>query len=160
MPQELLTVDEFVARIGATMADDVAGSGLRGQRTLDTVKLSGAIGYTEALVVGYLAARYKKPFDPVPDIVKGWVTDIALYRLRYKVGDTSGVAEQIKQRYEDAMEQLRDAQKGRLVVDPTQGGVDDQPAQETPVLYKGRPSRADEILDSFALSTGGGIRRS
>lgn len=159
MPQELLTVDEFIERIGASMADDVAGVGLRGQRELDRVKLSGAVGYAESLVFGYLSARYKRPFDPIPDMVKGWVTDIALYRLRYKVGDTSGVAEQVRLRYEDAMAQLREAQKGRLVVDASQGGVDDQVAQETPVLFKGNASRADEILDSFQLSTGGGIRR-
>lgn len=154
MTQELLTVAEFVERIGATAADDVAGAGLRGQRTLDELKLAGAIGYAGSLVIGYLSARYKKPFDQVPDMVKGWVADIAHYRLRYKVGDTSGVAEQVKQRYEEAMEQLRDAQKGRLVVDASQGGVGDQPAQETPVLHSGQPSRADALLDQFGIETG------
>jgi len=161
MAQELLTVDDFVSRIGATMADDVAGSGLRGQRELDRTKLAGAIGYAESIVVGYLLARYLEPFTPVPDLVLGWVTDIALYRLRYKVGDTSGVSEQIKQRYDDAIDMLKQAQSGKLAVQglTQRGAPDDGPAQEMPVLFAGKPSRADEILDSFALSTGGGIRR-
>lgn len=161
MAQELLTVDEFIARIGDAMADDVAGSGLRGQRVLDRVKLGGAIGYAEGIAIGYLSARYRAPFDPVPDIVKGWVADIALYRLRYKVGDTSGVSAEIKARYDDAMKMLRDAQAGKLAIDLSsgqggaQGGIGGEPAQETPVLHSGKPSRADEILSSFELSVGG-----
>ncbi|MDE2577949.1 MAG: DUF1320 domain-containing protein [Hyphomicrobiales bacterium] len=144
-----LTVAEFVDRVGPVEADNVAGDGPRTARRLDETKISGAIAQAGDLINGYIRARYPAPIDPVPEILKGFAVDIALYRLRLKTGDMSGVTEQVKARYDDAMRQLRDIQAGRLAIDANQPGAANRPAEETPVLVAGEPSRAGRVLDGY-----------
>jgi len=154
----VLTVEEFVERIGAVEADAIAGVGLRGARSIDREKVSAAIAVADGLILGYIRARYPAPIVPTPDLIKGFAEDIARYRLRLRTGDQSGVTEQVKQRYDDALRQLRDIQSGRLALDANQPGTANAPAEERPVLVSGRPSRADAILDAWALTTEG-VRR-
>jgi len=159
MAQRFLTAAEFIERIGAVETDNVAGEGLRGQRSINMPKIEGSIGYAEAFVIGYIRARYPNPIEPVPEMLKEFVAWIAFYRLRYKVGDTSGVALEVKTRYDEAMARLRDIQSGRLAIDANQPGTNNAPAQELPVLHSGSPSRARAILDQWPLRDGAGARR-
>ncbi|MFT4098173.1 MAG: DUF1320 domain-containing protein [Rhodoblastus sp.] len=147
----LLTVADFVERIGAVEADNVAGVGPRQARRLDEAKIGGALAAAEELILGYVRARYPAPIDPAPEILKSISVDIALYKLRLKTGDQSGVSDEVRRRYDDALKLLRDIQSGRLAIDANQPGAANAPAEERPVLFSGTPSRAHAILDQYPL---------
>ena len=154
----ILTVDEFIARIGDQEADTVAGEGPRGARRLDLIKLGAAIAWAGELITGYIRARYPADIVPVPDLLKGFCVDIAFYRLRYKAGDQSGVNAEVRQRYDDAIARLRDIQSGRLAIDANQPGAGNVAATEMRVSVAGHPSKAREVLDGWRLSVEGARR--
>lgn len=146
-----LTPDEFVSMIGPQEADSLAGVGLRGQRTLDRAKLQAALDFATGFIRGYIRARYVLPMPDVPEILKGIAQDIAVYRLRLKSGDQSGVTEQVQKRYDDACRQLRDIQAGKLALDAEQIGAPGAISAQTGVYVTGRPSRARDLLEGFPI---------
>jgi phage gp36-like protein len=74
-----------------------------------------------SLIDGFLAAKYVLPLATVPAIVTGWAGDIT----RFKLWDERA-PEEVRRRYDDALEQLRDLAAGRIALPP---GVDgSQPA--------------------------------
>jgi len=147
----LLTVADFIERIGAVEADNVAGLGPRTARRLDEAKLGAALAASEELILGYVRARYPAPISPAPEMLKSIAVDIAFYKLRMKTGDQSGVTEEVRRRYDDALKLLRDIQSGKLAIDANQPGAANAPAEERPVLFSGTPSRARDTLDRWPL---------
>jgi len=102
------TADELVA------ADDAM------QRIEDTVSQA------ESLVDGYLARRgYNLPLNPVPDLVTGWVRDIARYLLHKDRGGKED-SDPIVRAYKDALKFLDLTANGRFSL----GGND--PIQTNP----------------------------
>ena len=104
----------------ATIQDFIAAG--REQELVDLTDLAGtgapdagivgsALDKASAMIDNYLARRYRVPLTVVPDVVKGWALDIALYRL-YREAPT----EPVQVRYEDALRQLRDISTGRAVL--------------------------------------------
>ena len=86
-----------------------------------------------------LARRYAVPLATVPEAVRVWTLDIALYRLyRDQATDT------VRQRYEDALRELRDVAAGRAdlagLVPASGGGA---PAYDAP----GRQFTRDTLGD-------------
>ncbi|MFD2678008.1 phage protein Gp36 family protein [Camelimonas lactis] len=140
----LLTVDAYVARIGPTEADNVAGSGPRGERELDTVKIEGALSFGASLVSGRLAARFPVLPSPAPEILLGIHQDIATYRLRYKTGDQSGVQDETYKRYQAALKLLDQIADGDLTIDGSAAG-----RAPDPVVVRGEPVRAPQILTGW-----------
>lgn len=140
----ILTVEAFVAAIGETEADNIAGIGPRGERDLDTDKLQGALDNADALIMGKLRARFPEGLpEPTPTILFGIATDLALYRLRYKTGDQSGVQDETYRRYQAAMKLLDQIADGEILLTE-----EDQGSAE-PVLSSGEPARANRILEGW-----------
>lgn len=140
----ILTVEAFVAAIGETEADNIAGIGPRGERSLDTAKLQGALDNADALIIGKLRARFPEGLPlPTPPILLGIATDLALYRLRIKTGDQSGVQDETYRRYQAALKLLDQIADGEILLTE-----EDQGSAE-PVLSTGEPSRANRILDGW-----------
>lgn len=75
----------------------------------DTTAVEAALARASSIAEAYLARHL--PLDETPTWLLGAVVDIAIFRLS---GDT--VSEAVRQRYEDAMKQLRDVQAGRAGV--------------------------------------------
>ena len=96
-----------------------------GQEELDDLlKAGGSFADVEAaaasLASGYIGTQYTLPLLTVPDVVKGWVLDITRYRLW-----DDQAPEEVRRRYEDALQQLRDLAAGKLALPP---GVDGTPS--------------------------------
>lgn len=75
----------------------------------ETDTLAPAIADAESIVDGYVSTRYTLPLPTVPDLVKNWAADIARFKLYEEKA-----SEEVRQRYEDAIAQLKDLAKGLI----------------------------------------------
>lgn len=106
-----ITQADFEQAFGEDELTDLLGQGA------DFTKAELA---ASSLVSGYIGARYTLPLLTVPDVVKGWTLDITRYRLW-----DEAAPEEVRRRYEDALQQLRDLAAGKLALPP---GVDGTPS--------------------------------
>jgi phage gp36-like protein len=106
-----ITQAEFEQAFGQDELTDLLGQGA------DFTKTERA---ASSLVSGYIGAKYTLPLLTVPDVVKGWALDITRYRLW-----DEAAPEEVRRRYEDALQQLRDLAAGKLALPP---GVDGTPS--------------------------------
>ena len=79
---------------------------------IDETGLSDVIANASALVDGYCSKRYSVPFDDVPPVIKQITLSIAIYKL-YE-NRKAGASEAIRQRYDDAIDMLKDINDGKL----------------------------------------------
>lgn len=146
----LLTVEQFVAQIGEVEADSIAGAGPRNDRVLDTAKIESALAFSDQIITAKISARYPTVPAAAIEMIRGFAVDIALYRLRYKTGDQSGVSEETYRRYQAAIKELEKIGSGATVLPGSAdvaGGVAAQVPM--PVHYSGDPSRANGILEGY-----------
>lgn len=80
----------------------------------DTRALESAISDADALIDGYLSARYAVPLSSVPALIVSISCDLT----RYKLWDDRA-PEEVRKRYQDALSQLRDISKGVLSLPST-----------------------------------------
>lgn len=78
-----------------------------------TAKIDAAIDYADNLVDGYLRSRYNLPLSSTPDELKYIAIEIVVYRL-YSLRTFAPVPENIKERYNDALKQLYQIQRGQF----------------------------------------------
>jgi phage gp36-like protein len=88
---------------------------------------SGLAGATN-IINSYISARYQLPLSVVPGILKTFCIDIGVYKMA--LTDTRRTAE-MRQRYVDAMQMLKDIAKGEagLGIIPTDDDGDGNPDQ-------------------------------
>lgn len=140
----ILTVAALVSAIGETEALNLAGTGPRGERTVDEEKIFAALNFADSLIIGKLRARFPDgPPEPTPEILIGVAIDLSLYRLRYKTGDQSGVQDETYRRYQQALKLLDQIASGEILL------TEDDPGSAEPVLVAGEPARANKILDGW-----------
>lgn len=89
--------------------------------------LDQALNRAQGEVDAYLQGAYTLPLNPVPVIIRGFVCDIARYRL---CGASVNETDEIRKRYEDAIAFLKDVKAGTADL----GGDDDG---ETPATAGG-----------------------
>lgn len=81
----------------------------------DTDLLARTILQADSIVDGYLASKYSfplnVPLEQVPETIKTISTDITRYRLW-----NNNAPEEVRNRYKDAIQQLKDYQKGVMVL--------------------------------------------
>lgn len=104
-----------------------------GQRELVDLQEGGAsFGQTEneaaGLIDGYLATRYTLPLLSVPLMLQGWAADVTRFKLW---GERA--PDEVRRRYEDALEQLQQLAKGLIALPPDATGA----AVSTPVAFGG-----------------------
>ena len=82
-----------------------------GEQSANTENLNAVIDQSEGEADGYIGSRYPVPLDPVPPVVKAFVLDIAVYRLK---GRRQGVEEgsDAHRRYQDALKFFEKISKG------------------------------------------------
>lgn len=121
---KFLTVDEMVAMIGKEEILQIAGIGRERHddgRRIDVEKVEAAIEFADDLVVAKLRARYESVAylvpEQTPNLLKGYVADIARYRLRLRSANKNEVTDEVRQRYKDACAFLKDVQQGHASID-------------------------------------------
>jgi phage gp36-like protein len=102
------TRDILQANFGTIEISDLLDRDNDGGDDDDT--LGNAIAYADAMVDGYLAARYVVPLaDPTPKLIENIAADIVRYQLW---GNNS--PDELRKRYEDAIARLKDIMAGKL----------------------------------------------
>lgn len=119
-----LTVAEMIERVGADEMRDIAGIGRTRHedgRRVDEAKVESQILFAEEKVVAHLRTRYQTVVDLTPDqtpgLVKGFVEDIARYRLRGRSHNQNQVTDVVYDRYKDACAILEKISMGKVSVD-------------------------------------------
>lgn len=143
-----LTVDAFIAQVGEEEALQLTGDGLRDHRTIDRDRIVASLIHADSVIDGYVRARYPRRFAIVPDVLKGIAHDIARYRLRSAGGQSSAMAEIVKQQFDEAMKLLRDIADGRLALDSNDDGTVDADAVNK-IHGVTHPSRMDDTLEGW-----------
>lgn len=104
-----ITEAQFERRFGISELSDLQRDG-------------NSFGQAEAeassLIDGYLTTRYTLPLVTVPQIVTGWAADIT----RFKLWDERA-PDEVRRRYDDALEQLTQLSRGQISLPPGSDGV-------------------------------------
>lgn len=113
--------------------------------TVDTDTVARAITAAEAEVNGYLATRYTVPVAaPVPDLIKKWALDIAVYNLYRRRQRMPG---DVRTAYEDTIKALTQVAKGTITL-----GVDPAPAESSDAK-EGEVFGPDRVFDRDKLGS-------
>ena len=147
----LLTVMEFVERIGADEAVQIAGVGRRDDARLDEDRINGELDAATGIISGYVLPRYPTAIETPNEMLRGFCADIARWRLRGKGGQASSMAEVVKDRYDEAMRALREIAAGKLVLDIAAPGLDLAAAGAANNTFRADmpPSRRPAILGGW-----------
>ena len=99
-----------------------------------------AIGDADAEIDGYLAKRYKVPFDPVPRVLNKFSKDIAIYNRYSRVGIDEGEAEKnYLNRYNAAVKFLTLVAEGKVSIGTGEDGDDPASAAATGFAARSNP---------------------
>lgn len=126
-----VTQPEFEQAFGQDELTDLLGQGA------DFAKTEAA---ASSLIAGYIGARYTLPLLTVPDVVKGWALDITRYRLW-----DEAAPDEVRRRYEAALQQLRDLAAGKLALPPDATGTPAAAGFETDGYANDRVFTADTL---------------
>lgn len=129
--REMLKDDALNAIIGDTFEEDEAER---------EAKIGPIIGDADAEIDGYLAKRYKVPFDPVPRVLNKFSKDIAIYNLYSRIGIDEGEAEKnYLNRYNAAVKFLTLVAEGKVNIGTGEDGDDPASAAATGFAAKSNP---------------------
>ena len=127
-----VTEEDYEEQFGRAELDDL----LSGGADFEKIELAAA-----SLVGGYIASRYRLPLVTVPDLVRGWVLDIVRHKLW-----SDRAPEEIRQRYDDAIGQLRDVSRGIIALPLDAAGA----VAPTPLTYGTTESERVFTRDTLA----------
>jgi phage gp36-like protein len=77
---------------------------------VDDEVVNAALDHASALIDMRCSSRYALPLNPIPMVVNGYCIDIALYRMALT---RDKLTAEMRQRYEDAIADLKDIAAGR-----------------------------------------------
>lgn len=133
--REMLKDDALNAIIGDTFEEDEAEREAKIGPIIDM-----AIGDADAEIDGYLAKRYKVPFDPVPRVLNKFSKDIAIYNLYSRIGIDEGEAEKnYLNRYNAAVKFLTLVAEGKVNIGTGEDGDDPASAAVTGFAARSNP---------------------
>lgn len=122
----------LTARFGADMLVRLTDRADVATLQIDGAVVAKACNDTQALIDGYLAARYALPLAEVPPLVSALAEDIAIWRLSIFETDPK-----LKADYEAAMRSLRDISTGTIRL-PGAAGVETPTVSESGAQYTDR----------------------
>ncbi len=114
-----------------------------GANTIDVAVLQRALDDADAEINGYLASRYTLPLATVPQILVGYASDIARYRLY-----DDRASEQVTQRYSQAISFLKLLATGKISLG-VPIGADPQPSGGGAAIAGDCPTFTRESLKDF-----------
>lgn len=83
--------------------------------SVDDDMVTRAIADADAEIDSYCGVRYPVPFSTVPDIIRKWSVEFAIYNLYAR---RKGVSDDRKERYNNGIRFLRDVSKGVVSLGP------------------------------------------
>ena len=101
------------------MTDD-AGAG-----TADDAVITRAIGKASGEIDAYCGQRYALPLTPVPDVVRDYCADMAIYHLFAR---RAGAPDEWKNKYDRAVAFFKDVAAGKATL-PSNPAAGSEPAQ-------------------------------
>jgi phage gp36-like protein len=104
------------SRFGSTEVDQLLDRTNEG--TPDTAALAAVIRDSDALIDGYIGGRYTLPLVFVPDLLGNLSADIVRFRLY-----DQRAPEEVRRRFEDALDVLKGIAAGTVVLPPGVNGV-------------------------------------
>jgi len=104
------TTADFTLAFGEQELSELTGD--------DATIFAAAETKAAALIDGYLAAKYSLPLAATPTLVKGWALDISRFHLW-----DDRAPEEVRARYDLALEQLRDLSRGIIALPPEATGI-------------------------------------
>jgi phage gp36-like protein len=84
---------------------------------VDDARIEKAIAWAEAYVHASIYAFYRVPLSGSPDIVRRWVTDLAVWRLFQRWGDDP----RVRERKERVDSELKAVAEGRMRIPGAEG---------------------------------------
>lgn len=103
------TQAQLTERYGAAMLVNLTDRAAVATGTIDGVVIDRALADTDAMIDGYLAARYILPLASVPPLVADLAMQIAIYKLHVNEPDPK-----IAKDYDLALKMLRDISSGTV----------------------------------------------
>ena len=134
--REMLKDDALNAIIGDTFIEKPA----KRERLVAPI-IEAAIADADAEIDGYLAKRYRVPFNPVPRVLNKFSKDIAIYNLYSRIGIDEGAAEKnYLNRYNAAIKFLTLVAEGKVSIgedgdDPASAAATGFAAKSNPRLF-------------------------
>lgn len=131
---------ELRTRFSATEIDQLADPLRTG--TPDEEIVDRAIADADALINAHLAGRYTLPLLTVPEVLSTIACDVARFKLWHRQAP-----EEVRERYDDALTQLKMFAQGTLVLPPDAITGEAQPVQsiQTDVSTPGRIFTRDTL---------------
>lgn len=136
------TAEDLRTRFGTREIDDLADPLRTG--TPDDEIVSRAIADAGALIDAHLAARYSLPLASVPEVLAAIACDVARFKLWHR-----DAPQEVRDRYDDALEQLKMFAQGTLVLPPDAVTGEAQAVQsiQTDASTPGRIFTRESLLD-------------
>ena len=106
-----VTQSQLIDRYGERMLVQLTDRGVPAIGAIDDAVVARALADTDAMIDGYLAARYALPLASVPAALTDAAAEVAIYKLHRKSPDTK-----IQQDYDNALKRLADISKGVFVL--------------------------------------------
>ncbi len=136
------TAQELEKRLGGEEALVILAD-RDGDGVADAELVERALADATAEIDSYLAGRYTLPLPTVPAVLVRLACDMAVYRITSEYG--TGLTEERRQRYDDAVAWLKRAASGdvSLGLPPQQEPASSSPA--APGLVSGKPRAFDRL---------------
>jgi phage gp36-like protein len=136
-----VTQQQMIDRVSEAMLIALTDRSDMPTGSIDTATLNRALADTDAVINGYLAARYQLPLATVPALVADLAGAICLWKLH-----VTSPEEKVKADYEAAIKTLRDIANGVVCI-PDAAGVQAavSGAQGVQVTDRERPFTADNM---------------
>lgn len=103
------TLATLTDRYGLATLVSLTDRGAVATGAVDTAVVNRALADADALIDGYLAARYVLPLASVPPLLASIAAAVAFWSLHIAAPD-----DKVRKDYDDALRQLRDIADGRL----------------------------------------------
>lgn len=103
------TQTQLTERFGAAMLVNLTDRAAVATGAIDVAVIARALADTDAMIDGYLAARYTLPLTEVPPLVADLAMQIAIYKLHVNDPDPK-----ISKDYDNALRMLRDIGTGAV----------------------------------------------
>lgn len=105
------TVAEFEEEIGTDETVQLTNLDNPSAITINVTRLEKTLLAATGEINSYLATRYAIPVSPIPQVLKNYCIDIAWYRLAQ-----NNTPEQFATRYNNAINRLKDIEKGQMLL--------------------------------------------
>lgn len=134
------TLADLSARFGDRMLVALTDRGEAATGAVDSAVVDRALAETDAVIDGYLSARYTLPVTPAPPLLTDLALAIAIWKLHIAAPDPKVEAD-----YKEAIRTLRDIAAG--VIRLTAAGVDaaEASASGVQVTDRERPLTAENL---------------